>query len=194
MPARTGAIYRAGVTYIPPLHAGVASIPNPLKYTATPLALPPSVPRSLGHDSRELFVSVHMDENPVGAIDGHARVLTWETYQRWLDADGSEDGDDKLDETTYTCRAQYYPGTGEFVPLTGASSLSESARRGGLVSLTDAQRHDGEGGNGGDSGEGGEGGEYAHGQLCQIMFRGSVAPWYGSTSVFPSAWPRQFPR
>jgi origin recognition complex subunit 1 len=84
--------------------------------------------RLAGHDPREIFESVHTDENPVAAIDGHVRVLGWDEYQRWLDApfEGDEDEDE---QDTYVCRAQYHPGTGEFMPLNGASSLSEAARR-----------------------------------------------------------------
>ena len=37
---------------------------------------------------------------------------------RWLDAPVAE-GDEGEDEVTYVCRAQYHPGTGEFVPLNG---------------------------------------------------------------------------
>ncbi len=33
------------------------------------------------------------------------------------------------DSDVFVCRAQYHPGTGEYLPLTGASSLTEAARR-----------------------------------------------------------------
>jgi origin recognition complex subunit 1 len=79
-----------------------------------------------GHDRRELFESVHSDENHVDSINGAATVMNWDEYQHWLQQPAQ--GDDE-DESIFVCRAQYHPGTGEFLPLVGASSLAEAARK-----------------------------------------------------------------
>lgn len=86
--------------------------------------------RLVGHDPREIFESVHTDDNPVAAIDGHVRVLGWDEYQKWLD-EPVGDRDDDEEEDMYVCRAQYHPGTGEFMPLNGACSLSEAVLHAG---------------------------------------------------------------
>ena len=44
--------------------------------------------RLVGHDPRELFETVHVDENLVETIDGLCTILNWETYQQWLDSPG----------------------------------------------------------------------------------------------------------
>lgn len=86
--------------------------------------------RLVGHDPRELFESAHVDENPVESIDCACTVMEWDAYQRWLDQPG-DDVDDHEEETTFVCRAVYHTGTGEFVPLAGASTLAEAVRVGG---------------------------------------------------------------
>ena len=63
-----------------------------------------------GHDPRELFESVHTDENNLETIDGICVVFRWDEYQRWLDEPDAGDDDD---DDVYACRAQYHPGTGE---------------------------------------------------------------------------------
>ena len=87
--------------------------------------------RLVGHDPREVFETVHVDEHQVDCIDGHCTVMEWDAYQQWLDAGAVDDDDNHEDETTFVCRAAYHPGSGEFVPLTGASSLAEAVRVGG---------------------------------------------------------------
>ena len=82
-----------------------------------------------GHDDRELFLTSHHDEHPVSTIDSQCSVLSWQAYQRWV----VEDEED--DEATFVCRSQYHPGTGEFVPLNGASSLGEVARQAAIRSM-----------------------------------------------------------
>lgn len=86
--------------------------------------------RLVGHDARELFETVHFDENLVDTIDCRCTVMEWDTYQRWLDQPAGDD-DYEEEATTFVCRAMYHPGSGEFVPLTGASTLAEAARIGG---------------------------------------------------------------
>jgi Cdc6-like AAA superfamily ATPase len=93
--------------------------------------------RLVGHDPRELFETVHVDENLVETIDGPCTIMEWDEYQRWLDEPAGDEDDDE-DEATFVCRAAYHPGSGEFVPLTGASSLSEAGGR-----LGGAERHGG---------------------------------------------------
>lgn len=83
----------------------------------------------VGHDDREIFESVHIDENLVDTIDSHCTVMEWDAYQRWLDQPVGEDDDEE--ETTFVCRAMYYTGSGEFGPLTGASTFAEAVRVGG---------------------------------------------------------------
>ena len=83
--------------------------------------------RLVGHDPREVFETVHVDEHLIECIDGHCTVMEWDAYQQWLDQPAGDD-DNHEDETTFVCRAAYHPGSGEFVPLTGASSLAEAAR------------------------------------------------------------------
>jgi origin recognition complex subunit 1 len=84
--------------------------------------------RLVGHDPRELFETAHVDENLVDTIDCHCTVMEWDAYQRWLDQPAEDDDEE---ETTFACRAMYHAGSGEFVPLTGASTLAEAARIGG---------------------------------------------------------------
>ena len=80
--------------------------------------------RLQGHDGREIFQTEHCTEQqPVEVIDGQCDVLSWDLYQEWLDQP-EDDGDDH----TYICRASYHPGTSEFRPLVGASSLAEAVR------------------------------------------------------------------
>ena len=86
--------------------------------------------RLVGHDPREVFETVHVDELLIECIDGHCTVMEWDAYQQWLDQPATDD-DNHEDETTFVCRAAYHPGSGEFVPLTGASSLAEAARGAG---------------------------------------------------------------
>ena len=80
-----------------------------------------------GHQSHEIFLSEHssgpMPVDDTGPLDGPAAVLAWPDYQRWLDG-ASNDLDDVA---TFACRASYHRGSGEFRPLTGASSLAEAA-------------------------------------------------------------------
>ena len=81
--------------------------------------------RLQGHDSREIFQTEHCTEpQEVEVIDSPCHVLSWDVFQEWLDQP-STGGDD---EHTYICRASYHPGTGEFRPLVGASSLAEAVR------------------------------------------------------------------
>ena len=80
-----------------------------------------------GHDPREIFETVHIDENLVDCIDGPCVVLDWDSYQRWLDTPAAAEDDE--DETTFVCRAMYHPGSGEFVPIKGAASLAEAVRQ-----------------------------------------------------------------
>ena len=84
-----------------------------------------------GHDPREIFETVHIDENLVECIDSACTVMDWDAYQRWLDQPRGDDDDDDEEETTFVCRAMYHAGSGEFVPLTGASTLTEAVRVGG---------------------------------------------------------------
>ena len=80
-----------------------------------------------GHQSHEIFLSEHssgpMPVDDTGPLDGPAAVLAWPDYQLWLDG-ASNDLDDVA---TFACRASYHRGSGEFRPLTGASSLAEAA-------------------------------------------------------------------
>ena len=78
-----------------------------------------------GHDPREVFESADADENEIDTINTHCVVMEWDKYQSWLDEPALEDEDDK---TTFACRAVYHPGSGEFVPLKGASSMAEVVR------------------------------------------------------------------
>jgi hypothetical protein len=80
-----------------------------------------------GHDSYEVFLSEHssgpMAVDDTGPLDGPAAVLAWPEYQLWL---GGAIND--LDDVAiFACRASYHRGSGEFRPLTGASSLAEAA-------------------------------------------------------------------
>ena len=47
--------------------------------------------RLVGHDPRELFETVHVDENLVDTIDCHCTVMEWDAYQRWLDQPAEDD-------------------------------------------------------------------------------------------------------
>tara|TARA_B100000795_G_scaffold186083_1_gene141370 strand:- start:1337 stop:5305 length:3969 start_codon:yes stop_codon:yes gene_type:complete len=81
--------------------------------------------RLQGHDTREIFQTEHCtDQQEVEVIDSQCHVLSWDVYQEWLDQPSTGCDDDH----TYTCRASYHPGTGEFRPLVGASSLAEAVR------------------------------------------------------------------
>ena len=81
--------------------------------------------RLQGHDTREIFQTEHCtDQQEVEVIDSQSHVLSWEVYQEWLDQPSTGCDDDH----TYICRASYHPGTGEFRPLVGASSLAEAVR------------------------------------------------------------------
>ena len=51
-----------------------------------------------GHDRREVFESVHSDENPIESIDGLCRVLSWDEYQQWLTEEADDDDDDDEEE------------------------------------------------------------------------------------------------
>jgi len=80
--------------------------------------------RLQGHDTREIFQTEHCTEQQeVEVIDSQCDVLSWDVYQEWLDQPTGCD-----DDRTYICRASYHPGTGEFRPLVGASSLAEAVR------------------------------------------------------------------
>ena len=46
--------------------------------------------RLVGHDDREIFETVHVDDNQVATIDGHCTVMAWDDYQRWLDTTDDE--------------------------------------------------------------------------------------------------------
>ena len=85
--------------------------------------------RLVGHDQRELFETAHVIEDDIAVINGTCTVMAWDDYQRWLDTEALDD-DDEEEETTFVVRAAYHIGSGEFVPLAGASSLAEAARRG----------------------------------------------------------------
>jgi hypothetical protein len=64
-----------------------------------------------------------MAVDDTGPLDGPAAVLAWPEYQLWL---GGAIND--LDDVAiFACRASYHRGSGEFRPLTGASSLAEAA-------------------------------------------------------------------
>lgn len=89
-----------------------------------------------GHDRREVFESVHSDENPIESIDGLCRVLSWDEYQQWLTEEADDDDDD--DEDVCVCRAQYHPGTGEIRPLSGANSFVEAFKGVGRRGLADS--------------------------------------------------------
>ena len=81
--------------------------------------------RLQGHDTREIFQTEHCtDQQEVEVIDSQCHVLSWDVYQEWLDQPSTGCDDDH----TYICRASYHPGTGEFRPLVGASSLAEAVR------------------------------------------------------------------
>ena len=106
--------------------------------------------RLVGHDERELFETAHVIEDDIGVINGICTVMAWDDYQRWLD---QPEDDDEEDEMTFVCRAAYHIGSGEFVPLAGASSLKEAERRGQQQQRASAaagskppqQQHDGRG-------------------------------------------------
>mmetsp|Transcript_53615 Transcript_53615/g.116876 ORF Transcript_53615/g.116876 Transcript_53615/m.116876 type:complete len:680 (-) Transcript_53615:374-2413(-) len=105
-----------------------------------------------GHDPREKFESVHAWENSLDVIDGVARVLNWEEYEAWLNEEQAEadTGGDEEDDDVIVCRARYNPGSGEFVPLSGASSLAEAVHltEKRAAARTDSTRSRGGGGNG----------------------------------------------
>ena len=83
----------------------------------------------VGHDQRELFETAHVVEDHIEAINGHCTVMAWDDFQRWLD-EPSYENDEEEQDTTFVCRAAYHIGSGEFVPLNGASSLAEAVRLG----------------------------------------------------------------
>ena len=86
-----------------------------------------------GHDDRELFLTADEFDFETATINGHCTVMPWDEYQRWQRELVEEDrvaAEEEEQDSTFVCRAFYHMGTGEFEPLTGASSLAEAARLG----------------------------------------------------------------
>ena len=82
--------------------------------------------RLAGHDPREVFETAHAATARIETIDGHCTVLPWGEYQEWLDNDESDDEGDE--RPVFVCRAFYHVESGEFGPLTGASSMADAVR------------------------------------------------------------------